>query len=125
NIIGPLSNPCTNISGQVVGVFEPSLLETISIALQNTYENDEQAMVIHAYDGFDELSNTCENDIAWIAKKQIKRIRLHPKIINIQVAKPEQLVVHSKEDSIRDTLHVTYDTASKDKDDNEALTAVA
>ena len=29
NIIGPLCNPCTNISGQVVGVFEPSLLETL------------------------------------------------------------------------------------------------
>ena len=110
NIVGPLSNPCTNISGQVVGVFEPALLETIPIALQNAHENDDgwEAMVVHAYDGFDELSNTCENDIVWVVQKQIKRIRLHPKVVNIQVAKPEHLLVHSKEDSIRDTLQVIY-----------------
>jgi anthranilate phosphoribosyltransferase len=129
NIIGPLSNPCTNISGQIVGVFKPSLLETISIALQKSYEEDEQtdkhAMVIHAYDGFDELSNTCENDIIWVDKNQIKRIRLHPKVVNIHIAKPEQLLVHSKEDSIRDTLQVIYGIASQEKEDIVVLNASA
>src|ERR687887_604253 len=123
NIVGPLSNPCTNISGQVVGVFEPSLLETIPIAMQQANENE--VMVVHAYDGFDELSNTCENDIVWVVGKQIKRIRLHPKVVNMQVAKPEQLVVHSKEDSIRDTLQVIYGIASQEKEDIVALNASA
>src|ERR687885_726973 len=90
NIIGPLCNPCTNISGQVIGVFEPSLLDTIAVAMQNM--NVDEIMLVHAYDGFDELSNTCENDIIWIVGKQIKRLRLHPKIIDLQLAKPEQLV---------------------------------
>ena len=127
NIVGPLSNPCTNISGQVVGVFEPALLETIPIALQNAHENEDgwEAMVVHAYDGFDELSNTCENDIVWVVQKQIKRIRLHPKVVNIQVAKPEHLLVHSKEDSIRDTLQVIYGTASREKEDIVVLNASA
>jgi anthranilate phosphoribosyltransferase len=124
NIVGPLSNPCTNIYGQVVGVFEPSLLDTITSALQKGAEGNE-AMVVHAYDGFDELSNTCENDIVWITGKQIKRIRLHPKVVNMQVAKPEQLVVHSKEDSIRDTLQVIYGIASQEKEDIVALNASA
>jgi anthranilate phosphoribosyltransferase len=127
NIVGPLSNPCTNISAQLVGVFEPSLLETIPIALQDAYENGlaGEAMVIHAYDGFDELSNTCENDIVWLVKRQIKRIRLHPNIVNIQVAKPEQLLVYSKEDSIRDTLQSIYGIASREKEDIVVLNASA
>jgi anthranilate phosphoribosyltransferase len=124
NIVGPLSNPCTNICGQVIGVFEPSLLDTITNALQKGADGNE-VMVVHAYDGFDELSNTCENDIVWIIGKQIKRIRLHPKVMNMQVAKPEQLVVHSKEDSIRDTLQVIYGTASQEKEDIVALNASA
>jgi anthranilate phosphoribosyltransferase len=124
NIVGPLSNPCTNICGQVIGVFEPSLLDTITNALQKGGDGNE-VMVVHAYDGFDELSNTCENDIVWIIGKQIKRIRLHPKVVNMQVAKPEQLVVQSKEDSIRDTLQVIYGTASQEKEDIVALNASA
>src|ERR687887_829883 len=123
NIVGPLSNPCTNISGQVVGVFDPSLLETIPIAMQQANENE--VMVVHAYDGFDELSNTCENDIVWVVGKQIKRIRLNPKVVHMQVAKPEQLVVHSKEDSIRDTLQVIYGVASQEKEDIVVLNASA
>jgi anthranilate phosphoribosyltransferase len=124
NIVGPLSNPCTNISGQVIGVFEPPLLDTITNVLQKGADRN-QVMVVHAYDGFDELSNTCENDIIWIIDKQIKRIRLHPKVVNIQVAKPEQLLVHSKEDSIRDTLQVIYGIASQEKEDIVALNASA
>jgi anthranilate phosphoribosyltransferase len=123
NIVGPLSNPCTNISGQVVGVFEPSLLETIANALQNTDLNE--VMVVHAHDGFDELSNTCENDILLMNGKQIKRVRLHPKDVNIQVAKSEQLIVHSKEESIRDTLRVIYGIASREKEDIVVLNASA
>lgn len=123
NIVGPLSNPCTNISGQLIGVFEPSLLETLANALQNTDLNE--VMVVHAHDGFDELSNTCENDILWMNEKQIKRVRLHPKDVDIQVAKSEQLIVHSKEESIRDTLRVIYGIASQEKEDIVVFNASA
>ena len=50
NIVGPLSNPCTNLSGQVIGVYEPSLLETVAIAMQNA-EVDE-LMVVHFFRWF-------------------------------------------------------------------------
>jgi anthranilate phosphoribosyltransferase len=123
NIVGPLSNPCTNISGQVVGVFEPSLLKTIPIAMQQANENE--VMVVHAYDGFDELSNTCENDIVWVIGKQIKRLRLHPKIIDLQLAKPEQLVASSKEDSIKHTLQVIYGIANQEREDIVVMNASA
>jgi anthranilate phosphoribosyltransferase len=82
-------------------------------------------MIVHAFDGFDELSNTCENDILWVSGSRTKRIRLHPKVLNMKVAKPEQLVVNSKEESIKSTLQVIYGRAAKEKEDAVILNASA
>jgi anthranilate phosphoribosyltransferase len=123
NMVGPLSNPCTNISKQVIGVFEPSLLETFSQVSQGYIK---EAMIVHAHDGFDELSNTCENDILWTKNDgQKKRIRLHPKVVGLQIAKPEQLVVNSREESIKSTLQAIYGKAAKEKQDIVVLNASA
>jgi anthranilate phosphoribosyltransferase len=123
NIVGPLSNPCTNLSAQVIGVYEPSLLETIAAAMRNA-EVDE-LMVVHSNDGFDELSNTCENNIIWLVDKKMKRLRLHPRDVNLSVAKPEQLLICSRKDSIRDTLQVIYGLANREKEDIAVLNASA
>lgn len=123
NMVGPLCNPCTNISSQVIGVFEPSLLETLSKACQG-YINE--AMIVHAHDGFDELSNTCENDILWtMGDGQLRRMRLHPRLIGMHVAKPQQLVVDSKEESIKSTLQTIYGEATAEKQDIVVLNAAA
>lgn len=123
NIVGPLSNPCTNLSGQLIGVYEPALLETVAVAMHNS--KLDELMVVHSYDGFDELSNTCENDIIWVVDRKIKRFRFHPKDVNVLVAKPEQLLIHSGQESIRDTLQVIYGLASPEKEDIAALNAAA
>jgi len=123
NIVGPLSNPCTNLSGQLVGVYEPSLLETVAVAMKNT--DLAELMIVHSFDGFDELSNTCENDIIWISDGKIKRRRLHPKDVNVLIARPEQLLIHSAEESIRDTLQVIYGLATPEKEGIAAMNAAA
>jgi anthranilate phosphoribosyltransferase len=124
NMAGPLSNPCTNVAGQVVGVFEPSLMETFAEVCQS---NVSEAIIVHAVDGFDELSNTCENEILWVdsSRQQTKRIRLHPRVLGMQVAKPEQLVVNSKEESIKNTLQAICGKAPKEKEDIVVLNASA
>jgi anthranilate phosphoribosyltransferase len=123
NMVGPLCNPCTNISSQLVGVFDPSVLETTSTACKG-YINE--AMIVYAHDGFDELSNTCENDIVWnMSSGEIRKMRLHPASIGMHIAKPEQLVVTSKEDSIRNTLRAIYGKASEEKQDIVVLNAAA
>jgi anthranilate phosphoribosyltransferase len=123
NIAAPLSNPCTNLTGQIIGVFGIDLLEPIARAIQNSGLND--AMIVHSLDGLDELSNTCENDILWIKDNQIKRIKLHPKMLNMQIAKQHQIIVNSKEQSIRDTLQVLFGVASQEKEDIVVLNASA
>ena len=76
-------------------------------------------MIVHAQDGFDELSNTCQNDIYWVSSENhaTRRITLHPNAVGMEVAKPEQLVVSSKIDSISNTLQTIYGKASKEKID--------
>lgn len=123
NMVGPLSNPCTNVSGQVIGVFEPSLLEVFAETCKGHVG---EAMIVHAYDGFDELSNTCENDILWVSgDRQTKRIRLHPRAVGMQAAKPEQLIVTTKEESIKNTLQSIHGKAGREKQDIVILNAAA
>lgn len=123
NKVGPLSNPCTNIWGQVIGVFEPALMEIFSEACQGYMK---EAMIVHAVDGFDELSNTCENDVLWTTTNgQTKRLRLHPKILGMPVAKPEQLVVNSRDESIRATLQTIYGKAPREREDIVIMNASA
>jgi anthranilate phosphoribosyltransferase len=122
NLVGPLSNPCTNITGQVIGVFEPSLMETLA-EVAASYVSE--AIIVHAADGFDELSNTCENDIIWVADGKTKRLRLSPKVLGIHTARAEQLVVNSRDDSIKSTLEVIYGKAPREKEDMAVMNAAA
>lgn len=123
NVVGPLSNPCTNVSGQVIGVFEPFFMETLAEACQG-YINE--AMIVHAADGFDELSNTCENDILWVTGDgQTKRLRLSPKVVGMAVARPEQLVVTTKDESIQSTLAAICGRGPQEKEDIAVLNASA
>jgi anthranilate phosphoribosyltransferase len=122
NLVGPLSNPCTNITGQVIGVFKPSLMETLAEVVAGYIK---EAMIVHASDGFDELSNTCENDIIWIADGKTKRLRLNPKVLDIKIARAEQLVVNSRYESIKSTLEVIYGLAPREKEDMAVMNAAA
>ena len=124
NKLGPLSNPCTNISGQLIGVFEPQLLEVFSQVCAGYIS---EAMIVYAHDGFDELSNTCQNDIYWISSSNdtTRRMRLHPRAVGMEVAKPEQLMVNSKIDSIMSTLRAVYGMGSREKKDIVILNAAA
>ena len=124
NKIGPLSNPSTNLSGQLIGVFEPQLLQVFSVVCSGYLS---EAMIVYAHDGFDELSNTCQNDIYWISSENhtTRRIRLHPNAVGMEVAKPEQLIVNSKMDSIMSTLKAIYGEGCREKMDIVVLNAAA
>jgi anthranilate phosphoribosyltransferase len=124
NKIGPLSNPCTNLSGQLIGVFEPQLLQVFAEVCSGYVS---EAMIVYAEDGFDELSNTCHNDIYWLSGENhtTRRIRLHPNAVGIELAKPERLAVTSKLDSIMSTMQTIYDKGTREKTDIVILNAAA
>jgi anthranilate phosphoribosyltransferase len=106
NIVGPLANPCTNLSGQVIGAPEPNIAETLVLAMNES--GMKNIMLVNSSDGLDELSCTCENDITLITGNETKHIRFHPEEIGLESAGLEDLIVCTKEESIRDTLRVIY-----------------
>lgn len=123
NVLGPLVNPCTNLRGQLIGAPEPKIIETLALVLKESDPKD--IMLVNPKDGLDELSNTCENDITWINGNEVKRTKFHPKEIGLEPTRLENLVVHSKEESIRDTLGVIYGVGDKHKQDIAVLNASA
>jgi anthranilate phosphoribosyltransferase len=123
NLVGPLCNPCTNLTGQLIGVCEPSLVDKLSAVMRTSGASN--IMIAHSSDGFDELSNTCENRITWILNGEINRIIIHPKDIGMSIAKSENLLVNSGEDSIRHTLRVIYGLGDSAKEDIALLNASA
>jgi anthranilate phosphoribosyltransferase len=124
NKVGPLSNPCTNISGQLIGLFDTSIMELLAEVCKG-YRCE--TMLVHARDGFDELSNTCQNDIRWISSDNYRTTKmvLHPNEVGLDLARPEQLMVYSKEESIRSTLQAIYGNTTKEKHDIVVLNAAA
>jgi anthranilate phosphoribosyltransferase len=112
NIIGPLSNPCTNLAGQVIGVTDPSLFETISKASLNLGLRN--VMVVHAHENIDELSNTGPNDVSIKVGNQLKRIQLDPRDVNIESATIDTIKMKTKEQSIKTTLECIYGLAERD-----------
>jgi anthranilate phosphoribosyltransferase len=123
NIIGPVSNPCTNLGGQLIGAPEPKMIESLALAMQHS--DIENIILVNSRDGLDELSNTCENDVTWIRQKRVKHIRLNPRDLGIDLARLETLTVRSREESIRETLRVIYGVANKQKQDIAVINASA
>src|SRR5919108_4957590 len=123
NIIGPLTNPCTNLCGQIIGAPDPKIIQTLALSLKGSDLRD--IMLVSSKDGLDELSNTCENEITRITGNEIKRVRFHPREIGLELARLENLAVHSKGEAIRDTLRVIYGMGDKYKQDIAILNASA
>lgn len=69
NILGPLTNPAL-INRQVVGVYEPSLVNLMSKSLKLL--NIKKACVVHGLDGLDEFSVSSTNLVAFIEDGEIE-----------------------------------------------------
>jgi anthranilate phosphoribosyltransferase len=123
NLVGPLSNPCTNLTGQLIGVSESPLVDIISAAVKATGSSN--VMIVHSYDGFDELSNTCLNSISWVLNGEVRRFAVHPKDVGMSVAKSEDLLVCSREESVKHTLLAIYGLADSAREDIAVLNAAA
>ncbi len=68
NLLGPLVNPLRP-TGQVIGVFDPSVIETMAEALNQLGMG--QAMVLHGREGLDEAGLGAETDLAVLANGHV------------------------------------------------------
>ena len=115
NILGPLTSPCNNLTGQVIGVPDSALIEIMqSVLISLDVDN---VILVHSEDGLGELSNTSENRIVKIKKSNVEQYRFTPKEIKMPIASLQEIISSSMEDSVRSTMQVIYGVAPKAQED--------
>ncbi|MDY7023803.1 MAG: anthranilate phosphoribosyltransferase, partial [Cyanobacteriota bacterium] len=83
NLLGPLVNPLKP-SGQVMGVYDPSLLETIAQALGKL--GLEQAIVLHGREKLDEAGLGNLTDLAILSQGKVENVAINPQELGLDSA---------------------------------------
>ena len=98
NILGPLTNPA-NATAQVLGVYEPRLVETLAKVLQKL--GTEEALVVHGLDGIDEISTVGKTKLAWVKQKEIMSQEITPKDLDLRLTHSAEISGFDVEQSAR------------------------
>jgi anthranilate phosphoribosyltransferase len=114
NIAAPLCNPCDNLTGQIIGVSDPLLLNKLPSVAQKL---NKKTYIVYSNDGFDEISNTGINDIIYIDKGEITKFKLNPIDFGMRTASLNDLSIKNKLESTRLTLESIYGLANKENED--------
>lgn len=96
NILGPLINP-GKVKGQVLGVFDEGMTETLAEVLRNL--GTERAVVVHGMDGLDEITITDRTKISELKEGKIHTYFIEPEQFGLKRAVLEDLVGGNAEEN--------------------------
>jgi len=88
NLLGPLVNPLRP-TGQVIGVCEPTLVETIAQALCQL--GTRRAIVLHGREKLDEAGLADLTDLAVLSDQQVRLMELNPQELGLSPASTDEL----------------------------------
>lgn len=88
NILGPLSNPA-NAAGQVLGVYNKDLTETLAAVLKKLHTR--RALVVHGMDNLDEITITGKTKITELNKGRIRTYYISPEKLGLKKAGLEKI----------------------------------
>lgn len=88
NILGPLTNPA-NANAQVLGVYDPNLVRLLAEVLQKL--GIEEALIVHGWDGVDEISTVGKTKLAWVKDGRVSEMDITPGDLNLRQAKPTEI----------------------------------
>ncbi|SFI37242.1 anthranilate phosphoribosyltransferase [Nitrosomonas sp. Nm34] len=98
NILGPLTNPA-GARNQLLGVFDAKLVSIITRVLQRL--GSHHVMVVHGYDGLDEITITGETRVGELKQGEIYEYTIQPEDFGIASAPIETIkvtdLIHAKE----------------------------
>ena len=97
NVLGPLTNPA-GAKRQVIGVFEPTLTETLARVFQQL--GSEHTLVVHADDGMDEISICAPTKVSEARPDSIESYEITPEQFGLQRGHLEDLVVADADESL-------------------------
>ncbi len=104
NVLGPLTNPAA-APRQLIGIYDRTLVAKMGHTLARL--GAERAMVVHGFDGLDEITTTDKTHIAHVEAGQVRLEDLDPAELGYERVALEQLQVTTLEDAaqvIRDVL---------------------
>src|SRR5919202_2234592 len=88
NFLGPLTNPA-GARRQVIGVSDPSFLDTIAGALSRL--GAEKALVVSSADGLDEMSTSGTTRVVEVDGPELHSYEVSPEDVGLPRARPEDL----------------------------------
>ena len=89
NLLGPLTNPA-GASCALIGVYEPQLTEMFAAALNEL--GCRRAMIVHGYDGMDELSMTTRSRVTELSDNGNRTYDFFPELyFDGELATPDEL----------------------------------
>lgn len=88
NLLGPLVNPLRP-TGQVIGVCEPTMLQTLAEALNHL--GTQRAIVLHGREKLDEAGLAQETDLAILTHRQVQLEVLNPQALGLTPAPTQAL----------------------------------
>ncbi|MCL2688272.1 MAG: anthranilate phosphoribosyltransferase [Chitinispirillia bacterium] len=88
NILGPLTNPART-TNQLLGVFSPSLTETMAQVLLNM--GSKRAFVVHGFDPIDEISICAATQVSEIKEGGITTYKINPEDFGFKKAHPQEI----------------------------------
>src|SRR5215217_5597281 len=88
NFLGPLTNPA-GATRQVIGVSDPSFLDTIAGALARL--GAQRALVVSSADGLDEMSTSGTTRVVEVDGSGLRHYEVSPEDVGLARARPEEL----------------------------------
>jgi anthranilate phosphoribosyltransferase len=96
NILGPLTNPA-RARRQLLGVYDPALLETMARVLGNL--GSVRCLIVHGDDGLDELTTTTTSRVCELDRGEIRSYTIEPTELGLPQARLDDLRVASVAES--------------------------
>ena len=98
NLLGPHTNPC-GAKRQVLGVYSKELVTTFASVAKNL--SMEHALIVHGFDGLDEITITDSTYITELKNKKIISYEISPKDFGLSLAQLTEISAQSANDSLQ------------------------
>ena len=113
NILGPLTNPA-GARRQLLGVYDPGLLETMASVLGNL--GSVRCLIVHGDDGLDELTTTATSHVCELEGGRLRSYVVDPDDLGLPRARLDDLRVGSAAESAAVIRGILSDRAGPHRD---------
>ena len=98
NLLGPHTNPC-GAKRQLLGVYHKDLVKTFASVAKTL--SMEHALIVHGFDGLDEITITNSTYISELKDNTISEYEISPKDFGLSLGKLSEISAQSPEDSLQ------------------------